>query len=105
MEITTLERAETEYTVNDDGTRIANIPFEKFISEGNKPENAVTADIDESAAGEDNSKSINTAIKALTDGGVICIPYACCKYRQNGYMQQQQCRCHKYRAFFCCYRM
>lgn len=75
MEIMTLGRAETEYTVNDDGTRITNIPFETFISESNKPEHAVTAEIDESAAGEDNSKSINAAIEALADGGVICIPY------------------------------
>lgn len=75
METMTFGKAETEYTVDEDGTRITNIPFEKFISERSRPEHAVTVNINENAAGEENSQSINTAIETLADGGVIYIPY------------------------------
>ena len=35
----------------------------------------MTVNINENAAGEENSQSINTAIETLADGGVIYIPY------------------------------
>ncbi len=65
----------TEYTANSDGTRIVNIPFEKYISESSKPESAVIPDINKNFTGEKNSEIINKTIKDLTDGGVIYIPY------------------------------
>lgn len=65
----------TEYTANSAGTRIVNIPFEKYISEGSKAENVVIPDINKNFTGEKNSEIINETIENLTVGGVIYIPH------------------------------
>ncbi len=69
----------TEYNANADGTRIINIPFESYISEIEKPANAVVPVIKESFSGEKNSKIINETIKNAADGSVIYIP--CGEYK------------------------
>lgn len=70
----TLGRTETEFTADESGNRISNIPFQNYITKIKKPKNAVTAEVSPDASGESNSKAINNAINSLKDGGVVYIP-------------------------------
>lgn len=70
----TIGRTQTEFTADENGTRITNIPFNKYIADAEKPADAVIPEISENASGEDNSKAVNNAIDSLTSGGVVYIP-------------------------------
>lgn len=75
----TLGRIQTEFSANEQGDRITNIPYDKYIMDMDKPVGAITADIFENATGEQNSSAINKAIASLSSGGVVYIP--CGEYK------------------------
>lgn len=62
-ETVVLAKAETEYKANADGTRIANIPFEKYIRETDEPENAVIFEIDGSYSGELKARRLTRRLR------------------------------------------
>lgn len=70
----TVGKSQTEFTANENGTRIVNIPFDSYITDMDVPVGAIVPKISEKANGEDNSKAINEAIKSLSSGGVVYIP-------------------------------
>lgn len=71
---TTLGRVETKYYVDESASRIANIPFEKYIKAQKKPKGAVIPDISEKASGEENSAAINEAVSSAPENAIIYIP-------------------------------
>lgn len=70
----TLGRTETKYVADENGERITNIPFEKYITDTEKPKGAIVPKISENAIGEENSSIINDAIISAKSGDVIYIP-------------------------------
>lgn len=70
----TLGRVETEYTADEHGERIIDIPFDEYISDMEKPKNAVVPKISQNMSGEENSEAINKAISSLKSGGIVYIP-------------------------------
>ena len=70
----TLGKTQTEFTADENGTRIANIPFDDYITNMDMPVGSMIPEISENASGEDNSSAINKSIKSLSSGGVVYIP-------------------------------
>lgn len=70
----TVGKTDTEFKMNESGTKIANIPYGEYIKDCERPDNAVIPDIKESASGEENSKAINDAVNSLSNGGTVVIP-------------------------------
>lgn len=70
----TLGKIETEYTADEHGERITNIPFDDYIYDIEKPKDAVIPEISQTMSGEENSEAINKAISSLKSGGTVYIP-------------------------------
>lgn len=71
-----LGKVKTLYTTDETASKIANIPYEKYVKECSFTEKAVTPAVDKEAKGEDNSRLINEAIDQLfqNGGGTVVIP-------------------------------
>ncbi len=72
----TIGKAETLYTLNEEGTQVENIPYENYIQTQETPDDAIIPEIYESASGEENSTAIQNVIDALSasGGGIVYIP-------------------------------
>lgn len=72
----TLGKAETLYTTDETASKIANIPYEKYIKKCSCADSAVIPSVNENARGEENSRVINEAIAKLSEngGGTVRIP-------------------------------
>lgn len=70
----TVGKTDTEFKMNESGTKIANIPYDEYIKECKRPDDAVIPDVKESASGDENSKAINDAVNSLSNGGTVVIP-------------------------------
>ena len=71
-----LGKVETLYTTDETYSKIANIPYDKYVKECNFTGKSVTPAISEASTGEENSKIINKAIEDLSQngGGTVVIP-------------------------------
>lgn len=72
----TLGKVETLYTTDETASKIANIPYDKYIMDCNYPEDSVVPEIKDSSSGEENSNVINETITKLSELGVgtVSIP-------------------------------
>ncbi len=69
-------KAETQYTSDETGSEITNIPYDKYIYKCEAPKKYIIPEISEDNSGEDNSSIINETINDLSEngGGTVYIP-------------------------------
>ncbi len=70
----TVGKTDTEFKMNESGTKIANIPYGEYIKECSRPNEAAVPAVKEDASGEENSRAINAAVNSLPNGGTVLIP-------------------------------
>lgn len=72
----TTEKTETQYTADETGSIIINIPYDKYIEKCDIPEEYSIPDISENNSGEENSSAVNAAINVFSEngGGTVYIP-------------------------------
>lgn len=70
-------KAITEYTADESGCRIANIPYDEYIYEKEIPQGALVCNVSQSNSGAENAKIIQAQIDVAScsaSGGTVVIP-------------------------------
>lgn len=69
-------KTETQYTTDETGSIIINIPYDKYIEKCDAPEEYIIPDISENNSGKKNSSAVNEAVNVFSEngGGTVYIP-------------------------------
>lgn len=73
----TLGKTATEYTADESGCRISNIPYYDYISETEIPDGSLMCRLSETASATENAQAIQSQIDAASEnpsGGIVAIP-------------------------------
>lgn len=74
---TMLERTDTKFYTDETGNRIANIPYDEYLSQTERPDGALDVEgLSQENSGEENAAAIQSAIDTLSQqgGGTVYIP-------------------------------
>lgn len=74
---TMLERTDTKFYTDETGNRIANIPYDEYLNQLERPDGALDVEeLSQENSGEENAAAIQSAIDSLSEqgGGTVYIP-------------------------------